>query len=125
MFEPNFILLYVDSPERSAAFYATLLDKQPLEASPTFAMFVLGSGVKLGLWARHTVEPSAVASATARGELAFAVGDDAAVRHCRDAWAAQGLPIVQEPTRMDFGYTFTAQDPDGHRLRVFAPGGEG
>jgi hypothetical protein len=22
---------------------------------------------------------------------------------------------------MDFGHTFTAADPDGHRLRVFAP----
>jgi hypothetical protein len=23
---------------------------------------------------------------------------------------------------MDFGFTFVALDPDGHRLRVFAPG---
>lgn len=125
MFEPNFILLYVDSPERSAAFYANLLDKQPVEASPTFAMFALSSGVMLGLWARHTVEPAAAASAAARGELAFAVGDDATVRLRRDDWAAQGLPIIQEPARMDFGFNFVAQDPDGHRLRVFAPGGEG
>lgn len=125
MFEPNFILLYVDSPERSAAFYARLLGKQPVEASPTFAMFALASGVMLGLWARHTVEPAAASSATARGELAFAVGDDATVNLRRDDWAAQGLPIIQEPTRMDFAYTFVAQDPDGHRLRVFAPGGEG
>ena len=125
MFEPNFILLYVDSPARSAAFYANLLDKRPVEASPTFAMFALSSGVMLGLWARHTVEPPAAASATARGELAFAVGDDATVRLRRDDWAAQGLPIIQEPSRMDFGFTFVAQDPDGHRLRVFAPGGEG
>ena len=26
------------------------------------------------------------------------------------------------PTAMDFGFTFVALDPDGHRLRVFAPG---
>ena len=38
----------------------------------------------------------------------------------RDAWAKLGLKILQEPTKMDFGYTFTAADPDGHRLRVFA-----
>jgi hypothetical protein len=25
------------------------------------------------------------------------------------------------PTKMDFGTTFVALDPDGHRLRVFAP----
>ena len=35
---------------------------------------------------------------------------------------ASGLPIVQKPTAMDFGHTFVALDPDGHRLRVFAPG---
>jgi hypothetical protein len=30
--------------------------------------------------------------------------------------------ILQPPTEMDFGRTFTAADPDGHRLRVFKPG---
>lgn len=33
----------------------------------------------------------------------------------------RGLPMLQTPTTMDFGYTFTATDPDGHRLRVFSP----
>jgi len=28
--------------------------------------------------------------------------------------------VRQEPTDMDFGFTFTMADPDGHRLRVFA-----
>jgi len=31
------------------------------------------------------------------------------------------LDIIQEPVQMDFGYTFVATDPDGHRLRVFVP----
>jgi hypothetical protein len=31
---------------------------------------------------------------------------------------------VQPPTDMDFGRTFVALDPDGDRLRVFAPAGE-
>jgi hypothetical protein len=37
-------------------------------------------------------------------------------------WLALGLPIAQPPTRMDFGYTCVGLDPDGHRLRAFAPG---
>ena len=37
--DPNFILLYVDSPAASAGFYADLLGHTPVEASPTFAMF--------------------------------------------------------------------------------------
>ena len=28
---PHFVLLYVDDPKASAAFYARLLDRQPLE----------------------------------------------------------------------------------------------
>lgn len=116
---PNFVLLYVDSPAASATFYAGLLDRQPVEASPTFALFALEHGLMLGLWSRHTVEPAATAPGGA--ELAFALPDDDAVRRTHAAWSAKGLPIVQAPARMDFGFTFVARDPDGHRLRVFAP----
>lgn len=120
MSDPNFILLYVDSPTASAAFYSELLGHPPIESSPTFAMFALSSGVMLGLWSRHTVEPSA----TARGggsELAFTVADAGAVHAMHTAWSQRGLTIAQKPTDMDFGHTFVALDPDGHRLRVFAP----
>ena len=34
---------------------------------------------------------------------------------------ARGLTIAQPPTDMEFGRTFTALDPDGHRLRVYWP----
>ena len=119
MSHPNFVLLYVDSPSASAAFYADLLDAQPIEASPTFAMFKLDSGVMLGLWSRHTVEPTA--TPVGGSELAFAVDSDATVRSTHEAWRAKGLQIVQAPTAMDFGFTFVATDLDGHRLRVFAP----
>ena len=33
----------------------------------------------------------------------------------------KGVTILQEPVTMDFGRTFLAADPDGHRLRVFCP----
>lgn len=118
---PSLVILYVDSPARSAAFYAGLLGREPVESSPTFAMFVLENGLKLGLWSRHRVEPAARA-AGGGGELAFPVADDAAVRTLHAVWTGQGLAIAQEPVAMDFGFTFVAEDPDGHRLRVFAPG---
>ncbi|MCV2354079.1 VOC family protein [Paucibacter sp. B2R-40] len=122
MTQPNFILLYVSSPVESAAFYARLLGRDPIEASPTFAMFALDGGLMLGLWARHTVEPMvAPGTVNASGELAFAQPDVAAVDGLYAAWSAFGLTLIQAPCSMDFGYTFTAVDPDGHRLRVFAP----
>jgi len=124
MQDPNFILLYVTDPQTSARFYAELLGKPAIEASPTFAMFPLSGGTMLGLWKRDTVEPAA-SGAPGAGELAFAIegGRDAVMSHYAD-WQARGLTLLQAPSAMDFGFTFTAQDPDGHRLRVFAPEGK-
>ena len=116
----NFLLLYVDDPAPSAAFYADLLAAPIVEQSPTFAMLPLRDGVMLGLWSRHTVEPRS-AAAPGAGEVAFAVADAAAVEAMHADWKRRGLTIAQAPTRMDFGTTFVAVDPDGHRLRVFAP----
>jgi predicted lactoylglutathione lyase len=118
---PNFILLYVDAPLRSAEFYADLLETPAIESSETFAMFALESGMMLGLWARHTVQPLASTTTSANGELAFAVDSAATVERMHQAWQTKGLPIAQAPCNMDFGYTFVALDPDGHRLRVFVP----
>lgn len=122
MLNVDFVLLYVDSPAASVAFYSDLLGRPPVEASPTFAMFAMESGLMLGLWSRHTVEPKA-AVLPASSEIAFAVPNADAVRATHADWAARGLTIAQEPTAMDFGDTFVALDPDGHRLRVFAPNG--
>lgn len=117
---PNFVLLYVTDPRASAAFYAALLDRPPVEASPAFALFALDSGLKLGLWARAGVEPAASAGGGG-GELALAVGSEEVVAACFAEWQARGLTVLQHPVHRDFGYTFVITDPDGHRLRVFAP----
>ena len=121
MFNPNFVLLYVENPAASADFYAMVIGHPPVETSPTFAMFALGSGLMLGLWSKHTVEPPAQPQ-FGGSELGFPVADADAVRALHQAWLARGLRIAQAPTELDFGYTFVALDPDGHRLRVFAPG---
>lgn len=120
MFDAHFVLLYVDSPAASARFYAALLGREPIEESPTFAMFPLPSGLMLGLWSRHSVEPTAKA-AGGGAEIAMTVSDAAMVDAMHADWVARGLPILQAPVALDFGRTFVALDPDGHRLRVFAP----
>ncbi len=117
---PNFMILYVDSPQASGDFYRSLLGREPVEASPTFVLFALDSGLLLGLWSRHTVQPTATAGGGG-AELAMTVDGPAAVDTTHADWKARGLSILQEPTEMDFGRTFVALDPDGHRLRVFAP----
>jgi catechol 2,3-dioxygenase-like lactoylglutathione lyase family enzyme len=119
MTSPNFILAYVADAPKSAALYEKLLDAKPVEASPNWAMFAFPNGLALGLWSRDEVEPRA--TLPGGSEIGFPVENDAAVHLTRDAWAKLGLKILQEPTQMDFGLTFTAADPDGHRLRVFSP----
>lgn len=119
MLTPTYTILYVDSPEASARLYAGLLDAQPVEASPTFQLFALENGRILGLWGKQGVEPACDFHGSG-SELAFRVGSDAEVDALHAKWRERGLRILQAPQQMDFGYTFTGADPDGHRLRVFA-----
>ncbi len=116
----NFVLAYVADVPKSAALYGKILGLQPVESSPNFAMFVLPNGVQFGLWAKHDVAPAA--NAPGGIELAFTVPDEAGVTAAVKEWRGYGLAVLQPPTVMDFGLTATLEDPDGHRLRVFAPG---
>jgi len=118
----SFVLLYVENPIKSATFYSTLIGRPIIEQSPTFAMLPLRDGVMLGLWIRSGVEPRAIAPAGA-SEIAFTEESYEAVTVTFADWKRRGITMAQEPTKMDFGFTFTALDPDGHRLRVFSPAG--
>ncbi|WMN19711.1 VOC family protein [Pseudomonas piscis] len=117
MITNTYFLLYVDSPIASADFYSRLLDKPPVQASADFTLFILNSGIKLGLWSRQVVRPESQVLAGG-GELGWAVDSREAVDELHRHWQALGIPIVQEPTVTGFGYTLLALDPDGHRLRV-------
>lgn len=112
--ELGFILLFVANPHTSAEFYRKILGKEPVEQSPTFTMFVLSNGVKLGLWSRATAEPL-VKGAPGSSEIAFVVDD---VDATYEQWGKLGIQVEQKPTDMDFGRTCVVVDPDGHRIRV-------
>lgn len=114
----DFVLFYVKDPAASVSFYEMLLGLEPVEQSPGFAMFVMPGGFKLGLWRASAVEPRT--DATVGGaEIMFDCNTDAEVDVVHAEWAAKGAEILQSPTLKEFGYTFTAADPDGHRLRVY------
>jgi predicted lactoylglutathione lyase len=57
-------------------------------------------------------------------ELSFSLPDESAVRGTYATWTKLGLAVVQEPTQLDFGFTFVVADPDGHRLRPFVLAGD-
>ncbi|MDE1160084.1 MAG: VOC family protein [Neorhizobium sp.] len=120
MTHPDFTILFVDNPLKSADFYGALFAAEPVEVSPTFALFVLSTGMKLGLWSRHTAQP-AVTKDSGAMELCIRLDDVKTVDDLYADWAKQGLRVLQTPVRLDFGYTFVMTDPDGHRLRAFTP----
>ncbi len=116
----NYLLLAVRNPAESAKLYSKLLGREPVENSQTFVLYVLDNGIKIGLWVKDEIDP---APKPAGGiEVSFTEASDDAVRATYGEWKALGIKIVQEPARMDFGFTFVAEDPDGHRLRPFALG---
>lgn len=117
---PNLVILYVEDPAASAAFYGALFERRPVASFPTYIAFDLGGGFTLGLWANRRVDPPPPRTGN-RGELAFMVEDEAAVRALHQQWSERGVKIEKEPHEDVFGLTFVALDPDGHRIRVCLP----
>jgi len=118
MADLNYLLLAVKDPQKSAAIYDQLFGLKPVESSPGFVLYVFKTGFKVGLWSAGDMQPPPQPAGGV--ELSFSLPDEKAVRDTYAAWTKLGLPVVQEPTRMDFGFTFVVADPDGHRLRPFA-----
>lgn len=119
MSDVSFIILPVGDVATSETFYASILGRGAIESSPTFAMLSAAPNLMLGLWKRDEVQPPV--SAPGGSEVALTAADSAEVDALYAAWRLRGVAVAQAPTAMDFGYTFVALDPDGHRLRVFAP----
>jgi catechol 2,3-dioxygenase-like lactoylglutathione lyase family enzyme len=119
--ELTYILLYVSDPAASAEFYSRLLKREAaLDRLPTFADCQIHDGAKLGLWSKTNVKPPARARAGG-SEIMFKVADTQELMAAYADCAERGIPIAQTPTEMNFGLTFVALDPDGHRLRLYAP----
>lgn len=113
----NYLLLAVRDPLQSAEIYTKLLGREPVEKAPTFVLYVLPTGLKIGLWLADEMEPRP--NAAGGIEISFSEDSKDAVRATYADWSKLGLKVVQEPTEMDFGFTFVVEDADGHRLRPF------
>lgn len=119
MFRPNSLILYVDDVDRSTAFYKDILKADPVETFQDFSVFVLGEGFVVGLQSKHAIAPKPRPS-FGGFELSFSNATKEDVDALHAAWTAKGVEMVLAPTTLEFGYTFVAADPDGHRLRVCA-----
>ncbi|MEQ1768533.1 MAG: VOC family protein [Devosia sp.] len=120
---PTQIISYVADTARSAELYGHLFGLEPSQQDRRSACFQLPGGINVTLLNRRLVEPRA--TLPGGNELCFEVASEALVRRRRNDWAKLGLHILQEPEHLPIGYTFTASDPDGHRLRVYCPRHDG
>ena len=116
----DYLLLAVRSPLDSAKLYTRLFGREPVETSPTFVLYGLDGGLKIGLWFADEIDPKPKAAGGI--EISFSEPSRDAVSATYKEWQQLGLKVIQEPTDMDFGFTFVVEDPDGHRLRPFVPG---
>ena len=118
-FVPNGVILYVSDVEASTTFYRRILGHEPIKTYPGFSVFTLSDETTLGLRAADEIEPAAEPYVGGT-ELSLSNVKHADVDRLHAQWKALGIPMVLEPTVLEFGYTFVATDPDGHRLRVCA-----
>ena len=120
VFTPNSVILYVSDVKASTGFYRKILGFGPVETYPGFSVFSLSDGMTLGLQAADQIEPAAEPY-IGGGELSLSNVESAdVVDRLYAQWKALGIPMILAPTVLEFGYTFVAADPDGHRLRVCA-----
>ncbi|KZL20126.1 Glyoxalase-like domain protein [Pseudovibrio axinellae] len=119
MFKPNSVILYVDDVEKSTEFYSDVLQSGPIERFQEFSLFSLGEDVTLGLQFAQGIDPKPEPS-FGGFELSLSDVSREKVDQVFTVWKEKGISILMEPVDLDFGYTFVAVDPDGHRLRVCA-----
>lgn len=120
---PDMIILYVADPLSSAKFYADRLGHEPKELSPGFGLFALASGLMLGLWRKDAVAPDATLGGVGGGEIVFHVESEDQVLAAFSQWSGEGVAILDQPVAREFGFSFVAADPDGHRIRVLKTAG--
>ncbi|MEI2264565.1 VOC family protein [Erwinia sp. CGal63] len=118
MLTADMTLLFVTNPMKSMDFYSDLFQAECKEAWPTFCQLTLPGGFKLGLWSKYTAEPLPFPAQGSAGELFITANSKQEVDDTFLAWGNKRITFIQKPVSLDFGYTFTALDPDGHRLRV-------
>jgi len=114
---PNYLLLSVREPKASAELYNQLLGCAPVEFQDTFVLYVLAGGLKIGLWRDADIQPEPKPAGGI--EVSFSETSRAALLATYAEWKNLGMKVLQEPAQMDFGFTFVASDPDGHRFRAF------
>ena len=113
------VVLYVEDLAKSKAFYEQLFNLEVDVLSENYTSFPLSTGMRLSLWKNPEAKMGSQMG-DARHELGVAVDSIDAVEATYEQWQQKGVSFEQAPKQECYGYTFIANDLDGHRIRVFA-----
>ena len=113
------VVLYVEDLAKSKAFYEKLFNLEADVLSENYTSFPLSTGMRLSLW-RNPEAKVEDQQGDARHELGVAVDSIQTVDTTYEQWQQKGVSFEQAPKQECYGYTFIANDLDGHRIRVFA-----
>ena len=116
----NLIVLYVEDPKASAAFYADFLGLEPEALSDGFSSLTTATGLTLGLWRKATAHPPAEGG-PGSAEIGIMAAGEGSVEALYHRVQADGLNILEPLMSAVFGPTFVITDPDGHRIRICQP----
>jgi predicted enzyme related to lactoylglutathione lyase len=116
MLKPSTIVIYVDDLEKSITFYQSILTIPCERHSTSFASFTFSNDISIGLKDKTTVHPRP--DRPVGGEIAFTLDTTDEVDRLYLEWKKRGIPIPEEPVKLNFAYTFIAIDPDKYRIRV-------
>lgn len=111
--------MYVNDVVKSTEFYSGILESAPVEQYHEFSVFVLSENFILGLQFKSGIDPEPQPQ-FGGFELCMSDTTNQDVDAVYLKWRELNVQIIMKPTMLDFGYTFVAVDPDGHRLRVCA-----
>jgi predicted enzyme related to lactoylglutathione lyase len=104
------LILGVDDLAASSQFYRALLGRDALLRQREQISFALNASTRLTLRA-----------GAATTEIGLRLADLDAVDTEHLSWLDEGFRVLQPPIRGPGSYAACTADPDGHRLRLYAP----
>lgn len=114
---PNAFCIYVSDAGKSAKFYKSLFEINPVFESPNYVAFMISPDVTLAVWSGHTDALNQNPPRTSELGMNLPL-EPQELEGIYQRWIELGATSVEPPHDAIFGRTFVVADPDGNLIRV-------